>query len=136
VPLDLAGMDAESLGGIGEIGNLELAGFCSHYRFFFNPIRWTSLGLAVCEAMMIGMPIVGLATTELATVIENDVNGLISTDVDTLVSHMRDLLEHPDEARRLGRGARKTAIERFNIERFARDWNQLLSRVAELGEHP
>ena len=40
----------------------------SHYRFFFNPIRYTSLGLAVCEAMMIGMPIIGLATTEMAAV--------------------------------------------------------------------
>ena len=30
-----------------------LARFESAYRFFFNPIRWTSLGLAVCEAFLI-----------------------------------------------------------------------------------
>jgi len=41
-------------------------------RFFFNPIRYTSLGLAVCEAMMVGMPIIGLATTEMATTVQND----------------------------------------------------------------
>ncbi|MFP3344721.1 hypothetical protein R0J87_19785, partial [Halomonas sp. SIMBA_159] len=46
VPLDLVGMDAERLDGIGEVGNLDLAAFTARYRFFFNPIRWTSLGLA------------------------------------------------------------------------------------------
>jgi len=43
----------------------------AEYRFFFNPVRYTSLPLAVCEAMTIGMPIVGLATTELVSVIRN-----------------------------------------------------------------
>ena len=51
VPLDLVGMKAEALGGVGEIDNLDLPAFCARYRFLFNPIRWTSLGLAVVEAM-------------------------------------------------------------------------------------
>ena len=80
VPLDLVGMDAESLGGLGEVAPSELARFASRYRFFFNPIRYTSLGLAVIEAMMIGLPIIGLATTELATVIENGISGFVATD--------------------------------------------------------
>ncbi|MGL6158508.1 MAG: glycosyltransferase family 1 protein, partial [Ralstonia mannitolilytica] len=71
VPLDLVGMGAEDAGGIGEVGNLHLPAFCARYRFFFNPIRYTSLGLAVVEAMTIGMPIVGLATTEMSTVIDS-----------------------------------------------------------------
>jgi hypothetical protein len=130
VPLDLVGMDAQAAGGLGEVGNLDLASFSAPYRFFFNPIRWTSLGLAVVEAMTIGMPIVGLATTELATVIRNGENGYIDTNIDTLVSAMQDLLSHPQEARRLGEGARKLALERFNIERFARDWDETLRYVS------
>jgi glycosyltransferase involved in cell wall biosynthesis len=130
VPLDLVGMDAERLGGIGEIGNLDLAAFSARYRFFFNPIRWTSLGLAVVEAMTTGMPIVGLATTELATVIRNGENGFIHTDLDALVEAMLDLLRDPAEARRLGEGARRTALERFHIDRFAQDWHDTLQHVA------
>jgi hypothetical protein len=133
VPLDLVGMDAQALGGIGEIPNLALAEFCSHYRFFFNPIRWTSLGLAVCEAMMIGMPIVGLATTELSTVIENGVNGFIATDVEALIACMQELLADPQRARRLGNQARETARERFGIERFAHDWDRVLRQAADAG---
>jgi hypothetical protein len=130
VPLDLVGMEAKSAGGIGEIGNLELAAFTAQYRFFFNPIRWTSLGLAVVEAMTIGMPIVGLATTELATVIRNGESGYIDTSVDALVDAMQALLHDPAEARRLGEGARRVALERFHIDRFVRDWNEALRLVS------
>ncbi|MGN6666930.1 MAG: glycosyltransferase [Trinickia sp.] len=130
VPLDLVGMNAQQAGGLGEIGNLDLAAFCARYRFFFNPIRWTSLGLAIIEAMTIGMPIVGLATTELPTVIVNGENGYVATDVEALVEQMRALMKDPAEARRLGEGARRTALERFGIDRFARDWDNVLREVA------
>ncbi|AME26602.1 MULTISPECIES: glycosyltransferase family 4 protein [Burkholderiaceae] len=129
VPLDLVGMDAQSAGGLGEIGNLELAAFSAQYRFFFNPIRWTSLGLAIVEAMTIGMPIIGLATTELATVIRNGESGYIDTNVAALVDAMQRLIRDPKEARLLGDGARKVAIERFHIDRFAADWNETLRHV-------
>jgi glycosyltransferase involved in cell wall biosynthesis len=107
-----------------------LAAFTARYRFFFNPIRWTSLGLAIIEAMTIGMPIVGLATTELSTVIVNGENGYVAADIDILIERMRGLLADPAEARRLGGNARRTALDRFGIDRFAHDWNKLLREVA------
>ncbi|WP_324278585.1 glycosyltransferase family 9 protein [Blastococcus brunescens] len=33
-------------------------------RVYVHPVRWTSLGLSLLEAMHLGMPVVGLATTE------------------------------------------------------------------------
>jgi hypothetical protein len=136
VPLDLVGMGAEELGGLGEIPPPGLAAFAARYRFLFNPIRYTSLGLAVCEVMMAGVPVIGLATTEMATVIENGVSGWVATDVDVLVRRMRQLLDDPDEARRLGRGARRTAEQRFSIERFAGDWDRTLRAVVNGGPYP
>ncbi len=44
IPLDIVGMGSEEVGGLGEIPPQELAEFISHYRFFFSPIRYTSLG--------------------------------------------------------------------------------------------
>ncbi len=129
LPLDLVGMDAEAMGGLGEIGNLDLAAFTARYRFFFNPIRWTSLGLAIVEAMMIGMPIVGLATTELAAVIRNGENGFVHNDDATLAGTMRELLVDRRLARQWGDGARRTALERFAIGRFVDDWMKIFFRV-------
>lgn len=130
IPLELAGMESSSMpGGIGEIANVELAATMAAYRFFFNPIRWTSLGLALIEAMMIGMPVVALATTELPTVIRNDDNGWIDTSPDALIAVMRRLCDDPDTARRWGARARETAEARFGIGRFIDDWNAVLQRL-------
>lgn len=129
VPLDLVGMDATSLGGLREVPPPELPAFMAQYRFFFNPIRYASLGLAVCEAMMVGLPIIGLATTEMATVVEKGVSGYVDTDPLRLVKYMQELLAAPAEARRLGHGARRYAHARFNIVRFAHDWESAFTFV-------
>jgi hypothetical protein len=129
VPLDLVGMDAESLGGVGEIFPPDLPAFEAAYRFYFHPLRYTSLGLALIEAMLVGLPVVGLATTELVTVIENGKSGFIDTDVNRLLEPMRLLLSDPAEARRIGEAGRRIAAERFDIRRFARDWEETFRLV-------
>ena len=129
VPIDLVGMEAEASGGLGEIPNPDLPAFMAPYRFFFHPVRWTSLGLALVEAMAIGMPIVGLATTELSAVIETGRNGYIDTCIDSLISAMEELLADPAMARAWGDGARRTAEERFSIDRFVANWNETFAMV-------
>lgn len=129
VPIDLVGMGSEEAGGLGEIRPDKLPAFRAHYRFLFNPIRYTSLGLAVCEAMAAGMPVIGLATTEMSTAIINGVTGYVETDVGKLVAHMRRLLDEPREAERLGQNARAYALRRFGMARFVEDWNAALAEV-------
>jgi hypothetical protein len=129
LPLELVGMAADELGGLGEIPHGQLPAFASRYRFLFSPIRYSSLGLAVIEAMMAGMPVVALATAEMATVIENDVSGYTDTCVATLVERMQALLREPRLARQLGEGAQRRARVRFSIERFAADWDKALRDV-------
>jgi glycosyltransferase involved in cell wall biosynthesis len=128
-PLDLVGMGWEEAGGVGEIRHCDLPSFQARYRFFLNPIRYTSLGLALCEAMMVGMPIVGLATTEAVTVIENGVSGFLSTDPTRLRDAMALLIKDRKQAASWGAEARKTALERFHIERFKKDWNHVFHEV-------
>lgn len=136
VPIDLIGMDAEAMGGIGEVANMALAGRMSRYRFFFNPIRYTSLGLAVIEAMMSGIPVVGLATTELATVIQNGVNGYVDTREEALVAVMHRLLRDQALAREWGEAGRLLAEQRFGIGRFIRDWQTAFDRIGGAAQVP
>lgn len=133
IPLDAAGMMTEEFGGLGDIPYRELHRRVAAYRFLFSPIRYTSLPLAVIEAMTIGMPVVALATTELPTVIEDGVSGLISCDLDYLIAGMRRLLADPAEARRLGDNARAVARARFGLDRFVADWNRAFDRALSLG---
>lgn len=129
VALDIAGMETEEFGGLGDIPYRDLHRRVAEYRFLFSPIRYTSLPLAVIEGLTLGMPVVALATTELPTVIENGVHGYLSCDVEELVGHMQRLVAEPAEARRLGENAGRLAQERFSIERFTRDWNEAFDLV-------
>jgi glycosyltransferase involved in cell wall biosynthesis len=129
VPLTLVGMGSERIGGDGEVSNERLPETMAAHRFFFNPIRYTSLGLAIIEAMMAGLPIVGLATTELVSVIRNGENGHVDTRLDRLVDTMHRLLDDPALARDWGEKARLAAFERFNIRRFVDDWMEALREV-------
>lgn len=127
IPLDIVGMGSKEIGGLGEVPLDRLPAFLSRYRFFFNPIRYTSMGLAVCEAMMAAMPIVGMATTEMPVVITDGVEGFLHTDPAYLISRMKDLLADQALAANMGAAARRRALEKFNIHRFARDWKTCFS---------
>jgi glycosyltransferase involved in cell wall biosynthesis len=124
VPIGLAGFGNEGLGDLlGDIPYPHLHRVVGEYRFLFSPCRYTSLPLAVIEALTIGMPVVALATTELPDVIRNGVHGYCSNDLDVLVAGMRRLIDDPGHAAELGANARELAASRFGLDRFARDWD-------------
>ena len=129
IPLDAVGMETEAFGGLGDMPYRHLHRRVADYRFLFSPMRYTSLPLAVIEAMTIGMPVVALATTALPTVIEHGVSGYVSCDMDELTHHMRALLSDRALAERLGANARRVALDRFNLTRFIRDWNAAFAEV-------
>lgn len=133
LPIDLVGMRTAQIGGLGEVMRSDLPAFSARYRFFFHPVRYTSFGMAVCEAMMLGMPVVALATTEMPTVLENGRSGVIHTDPDRLIEGARELLHDHGLAARLGGAAREIAVERFSIGRFVADWNEAFAEVVGRG---
>lgn len=129
VALQVAGMQTELFGGLGDVPYRHLHRLVAEYRFLFSPMRYTSLPLAVIEAMTIGMPVVALATTEIPTVITHGETGYISCDIGELIGYMRLLLANRGEAARLGRNAQVVARERFGLARFIDDWNRAFAHV-------
>jgi len=131
-PLDLFGMDAEALGGRGDVPQARMHDELARRRVYLHPIRWTSLGLALLEAMHLGMPVVALATTEAPEAIPPHA-GMVSTRVDILQAALRRLVRDPDAAREAGRHARAAALARYGLQRFLADWDALLAQV--VAEH-
>ena len=127
-PIDLFGMDAPSLGGT-DLPQDELHDAMARRRVYVHPIRWTSLGLSLLEAMHLGMPVVGLATTEAVEAVPDEA-GVVSTDVTRLTSALRRLVADPDEARERGLAARRAVLERYGLRRFLADWDAVLEEVA------
>jgi glycosyltransferase involved in cell wall biosynthesis len=128
VPLDVFGMDAGSIGGIEDVPQHRLHDEMARRRVYLHPIRWTSLGLSLIEAMHLGMPVVALATTEAPEAVPAQA-GVISTRLDVLAAAARDFLADPGRAREAGRAARAAALERYGLERFLADWDDLLEEV-------
>ena len=134
-PLDLFGMDAQSVAtgnGVRAIDDLPQARLhdeMARRRVYLHPIRWTSLGLSLLEAMHLGMPVVALGTTEVHAAVPAGA-GVVSTRVDLLADALRRLVADPDEAAERGRAARAAALERYGLARFLSDWDAVLGEVA------
>jgi hypothetical protein len=97
-------------------------------RAYFHPYRWTSLGLALIEAMAIGMPVLGWAATAAPDAVPASA-GVLSTDPADLAAAARRWLHDPEEARQVGLAARAHALARFGLDRFLDDWDRLLKEV-------
>jgi hypothetical protein len=97
-------------------------------RVYVHPVRWTSLGLSLLEAMHLGMPVVALATTEAVEAVPPDA-GVLSTRPERLWDAVQTYLHDEDAARLAGKAARAAALERYGLDRFLADWDVLLSEV-------
>jgi len=125
--IDLFGMGSEPLGGL-DLPQTKLHDALADRRLYLHPVRWTSLGLALLEAMHLGLPVVALATTEVVEAVPAKA-GFVSTDVDVLVDAVRRLVADPEEARLLGKAARSAALGRYGLARFLANWDDLLAEA-------
>jgi glycosyltransferase involved in cell wall biosynthesis len=129
VPIDLFGIDAEALGGVDDVPQHRLHDEMARRRVYLHPIRWTSLGLALIEAMHLGMPVVALATTEAPEAVPAAA-GVLSTSIERVADAARGFLADAERARKAGVAAREAALQRFGLQRFLDDWDDLLEEVA------
>ncbi len=126
--VDLFGMGTAPLGG-ADLPHKRLLDELPRRRVYLHPVRWTSLGLSLIEAMHLGMPVAALATTE-APVAVPPAAGVTSTDPDALAAACRSLIGDPAGARRAGLAAREHALARYGLARFLADWDRLLDELA------
>ena len=127
-PIDLFGMGAGALGGLENPPQARLHDEMARRRVYLHPIRWTSLGLSLIEAMHLGMPVVALATTEAPEAVPPEA-GVISTRLAVLQDALRRLVDDPEQARLIGKAARAAALARYGLARFLADWDALLAEV-------
>jgi len=134
VPLDLFGMRSGRLAGapgvrsVADLAQDRLHAEMARRRLYLHPVRWTSLGLSLLEAMHLGMPVVALATTEVVEAVPPEA-GVVSTQIEVLADAARRLVADPEQARLIGKAARAAATARYGLDRFLADWDALLEEV-------
>src|SRR3954464_14250539 len=121
-------MGAAESGGIDDLRQDELHDEMARRRVYLHPNRWTSLGLSLIEAMMLGMPVVVVASTESAIAVPPG-TGCVTTKPEELASAMLELCQDLDLARAVGEQGRAHALQRFDLKRFLRDWDAVFADV-------
>ncbi len=125
--VDLFGMRSEPLGGV-DLPQHRLHTAMARRRVYLHVTRWTSLGLSLIEAMHLGMPVVALATTEVAEAVPAAA-GVVTNRLDRLADALVALIADREEARARGDAARHAALTRYGHKRFLGDWDRLLEEV-------
>ncbi|MER7575423.1 glycosyltransferase [Streptomyces sp. NPDC126514] len=138
VPLDVFGMRTEGLADhLGlppellrsrDLPQSALHRQMARCRMYLHPVRWTSLGLSLLEAMFLGMPVVALDTTEVREAVPEGA-GVVSNRLDVLQDALRGFLADPVDARLTGEAARSAAQARYGERRFRDDWERLIKEV-------
>ncbi|WP_316897961.1 glycosyltransferase [Pseudodesulfovibrio indicus] len=103
--------------------------YIGDHKVFLNPTLHLPMPLIRAEAMMAGTVPVSLRNHDVDGVIENGVNGFCGDSAEELAEHVRWLLEHDTERREIGRRARLTAMDIFNVDRQLSAWNELIART-------
>ncbi len=134
-PVDVWGIGTEELNdparrhpgvtGHGDLRAGALMKELAHRRVYLHTARWTSLGLSLLEAMFLGMPVVAVASTMAPLVVPPEA-GVVSADVDTLRAALSGLCADRYLAEVVGKAARDYATEHFGLDRFLREWDQVI----------
>jgi glycosyltransferase involved in cell wall biosynthesis len=120
---------------VGPVGGEKKAALIARARAILFPIQWEEpFGLVMIEAMLCGVPVIGLARGSVPEVVEDGVTGVICDDPTEMVSAVRVADRLFDRAR-----IRRLAEERFSAARMAADYLRLylaaqVRRVAQLEE--
>jgi hypothetical protein len=136
-PLDVFGMGVDPLAAAApgritthdDVPQARMHDELARRRAYLHPVRWTSLGLSLLEAMHLGLPVAALATTEAVAAVPPEA-GVLATDPSVLADALRRWLADPAEAAVVGKEARRAALERYGLPRFLSDWDRVLQEVA------
>lgn len=92
---------------------------------FLNTSLHSPVPTVLMEAMASGCAIVSTNNCMIPEIITHGENGLLADTADELRASCEYLLNNPDEARKLGQNAQDTIQEKYNLERFVYNWNEL-----------
>lgn len=137
-PVDVYGMATQGLTttehgyeivGHGDVPQRRMLAELAERRVYVHLCRWTSLGLSLLEALMLGMPAVALATTEAPEALAG--SGIVlSNQPAKLNAAIRRYAHDRDAAAHAGRRARGWVRERYGLPRFHADWERVMKEVA------
>lgn len=94
-------------------------------RIFINTSTHSPVPTALMEAMACGCAVVSTQTCMIPEIIEHGVNGFMSNDPKELRRYAEMLMQDEELARKIGSNAQKTIKEKYSLEKFVSNWNNV-----------
>jgi glycosyltransferase involved in cell wall biosynthesis len=82
--------------------------------------------------MSCGMPVVSTDNYLISEIIIDGVNGYKTNSESEQLRHIQRLLTDPAERAELGGHARQTIVERFSMENFVKNWDNVFQMAARI----
>lgn len=130
LPVRLVGANA----GISEPAKNveELAMFYGKSKIFLNTSVISPIPMSLLEAMSAGCAIVSTSNCMIPEIIEHGVNGFITNNEKEMRGYLEDLLRDDKLAERLGKNARQTILDKFNLHSFVDNWNSVFREASNI----
>lgn len=105
------------------------ARYIGDFAMYFNPTVYSPMPRSRDEAMLTGTIPVTLRNHDADMFIRNGHNGFHGDSAEELAEHMLWLKRNERQRREIGRNARLTAMDVFNIDRYLSGWAELIRRL-------
>jgi hypothetical protein len=109
----------------------ELAGHYRSAKVFCNTSLISPCPVSLLEAMASGCIIVSTNTCEIPSVIKDGENGFLAENPRQMRQILAHVLADPDAFQEMGWAARETVKSRFGLDRFVRQWDEILRQAAD-----
>jgi len=130
LPIKLLGATPGISNPAGSVGEL-----VSHYQSalaFVNTSIFSPIPMSLLEAAACGCAIISTATCAIPDIFTHADNAFLSNDPQELRGYFQHCLAHPEVAIEMGKKARKVIEDRFGLERFVGEWNEVFIRAASV----
>lgn len=103
-----------------------------HCKVLLMPSWNEPFGRAVIEAMVAGIPVIGVNSGGVKEIIQDGITGYLTPPKkpSKIAEKMIYLFHHPDLAKEMGNKGRKFAMEKFSIQNYTKSIEKVIQEVA------
>jgi trehalose synthase len=121
--------DIKILNNLNNVGAIEVNAFQSQADVCMQKSTREGFGLTVTEALWKGRATIGGDVGGIPLQIEDGVSGFLVSSVEDAARRSLEILKDPELTKRLGRGGKERARERFLTPRLLRDWLDICHEI-------
>lgn len=110
----------------------QLKSFYNNSLIYLNPSRYSPIPMSLLEAALMGCAIVTTDNNLISDIFTDNMDCIMTNDENRMRKELEILLNDSDRCKLIGENARKTVMERFPLNKFVKNWNNIFERISKI----